>query len=349
VTLEDESTGRPAQETGVISAMARGVVAVPLQKLPMMEMSGETIRQAVPELLGVLYLESRMHATSVTGLDRQVLQTLALEGATVIENARLFRLTREQERNQHELSLARGIQQRLLPKQLPKTDYFELRASTMPCRTVGGDYYDVIPLPGGRFGVTVADVSGKGWPAAIMAVTLQGLFSGVASGDPGLEDLFSRVNGFLCERTPEDMYATVFYGVLDQSGRLNFVNAGHVPPLIIRASGGLEALTFASFPLGMFPAVEFEVHTVQLEPGDQVFIFSDGVTEAQNPAHDFFGEERLSAILEKCGAQPGQSLCSTVVAAVREFAGEAPQADDLTVTALRFTGSDGAKVNVGKQ
>jgi len=349
VTLEDESTGRPAQETGVISAMARGVVAVPLQKLPMMEMSGETIRQAVPELLGVLYLESRMHATSVTGLDRQVLQTLALEGATVIENARLFRLTREQERNQHELSLARGIQQRLLPKQLPKTDYFELRASTMPCRTVGGDYYDVIPLPGGRFGVTVADVSGKGWPAAIMAVTLQGLFSGVASGDPGLEDLFRRVNGFLCERTPEDMYATVFYGVLDQSGRLNFVNAGHVPPLIIRASGGLEALTFASFPLGMFPGVEFDVHTVQLEPGDQVFIFSDGVTEAQNPAHDFFGDERLTAILEKYGAQPGQSLCSTVVAAVREFAGEAPQADDLTVTALRFIGSNGAKANVGKQ
>jgi serine phosphatase RsbU (regulator of sigma subunit) len=336
VTLEDESTGRPAQETGIVSAMVRGVVAVPLQKLPMMEMSGETIRQAVPELLGVLYLESRTHATSVTGLDRQVLQTLAVEGATVIENARLFRLAREQERSQHELSLARNYQQGLLPRQLPKTDYFELKATTMPCRTVGGDYYDVIPLPSGRYGITVADVSGKGLPAAIMAVTLQGVFSGVASGDPGLEDLFHRVNGFLCERTPSDMYATVFYGVLDRSGRLNCVNAGHVPPLIIRAAGVVEALSFASFPLGMFPAVDFEVHCVQLEPGDQVFIFSDGVTEAQNAHHDFFGEERLTAILEKCGAQPGQSLCTTVVAAVRDFVGEAPQADDLTVTALRF-------------
>ena len=336
VTLEDESTGRPAQETGVISALARGVVALPLQKVQMMEMSGETLHQAVPELLGVLYLESRTHATSVTGLDRQVLQTLALESATVIENARLFRAAREHERNLHQLAVARTIQQGLLPRQLPKTDYFELKAVTMPCLTVGGDYYDVIPLAGGRYGITVADVSGKGLPAAMMAVTLQGVFSGFASVDPGLEDLFSKVNGFLCERTPMDMYATVFYGVLDRSGLLNFVNAGHVPPLIIRATGQVEPLDFANFPLGMFPGIEFEVRSAQLEPGDQVFIFSDGVTEAQNAAHDFFGDERLTALLEKCGAQPGHSLCSMVVGAVRQFVGEAPPADDLTVTALRF-------------
>ena len=336
VTLEDESTGRPAQETGVISALARGVVALPLQKVQMMEMSGETLHQAVPELLGVLYLESRTHATSVTGLDRQVLQTLAVESATVIENARLFRAARENERNLHQLAVARTIQQGLLPRQLPKTDYFELKAVTMPCLTVGGDYYDVIPLPGGRYGITVADVSGKGLPAAMMAVTLQGVFSGFASVDPGLEDLFSKVNGFLCERTPMDMYATVFYGVLDRSGLLNFVNAGHVPPLIIRATGQVEPLDFANFPLGMFPGIEFEVRSAQLEPGDQVFIFSDGVTEAQNAAHDFFGDERLTALLEKCGAQPGHSLCSMVVGAVRQFVGEAPPADDLTVTALRF-------------
>jgi sigma-B regulation protein RsbU (phosphoserine phosphatase) len=336
VTLEDESTGRPAQETGVISALARGVVALPLQKLQMMEMSGETLHQAVPELLGVLYLESRAHATSVTGLDRQVLQTLAVESATVIENARLFRAARENERNLHQLAVARTIQQGLLPRQLPKTDYFELKAVTMPCLTVGGDYYDVIPLPGGRYGITVADVSGKGLPAAMMAVTLQGVFSGFASVDPGLEDLFSKVNGFLCERTPMDMYATVFYGVLDRSGLLNFVNAGHVPPLIIRATGQVEPLDFANFPLGMFPGIEFEVRSAQLEPGDQVFIFSDGVTEAQNAAHDFFGDERLTALLEKCGAQPGHSLCTMVVGAVRQFVGEAPPADDLTVTALRF-------------
>ena len=201
VTLEDESTGRPAQETGVISALARGVVALPLQKVQMMEMSGETLHQAVPELLGVLYLESRTHATSVTGLDRQVLQTLAVESATVIENARLFRAAREHERNLHQLAVARTIQQGLLPRQLPKTDYFELKAVTMPCLTVGGDYYDVIPLPGGRYGITVADVSGKGLPAAMMAVTLQGVFSGFASVDPSCSHGFPTI-GQYAWRTP---------------------------------------------------------------------------------------------------------------------------------------------------
>lgn len=336
VVLEDEVTGRPAQETGVIPGRVRGVVAVPLQKLPMMEMSGDTIRQTVPQLLGVLYLESRSHATSVTGLDRQVLQTLAVEGATIIENARLFRLTRDQERNQHQLSLARGIQQGLLPRQLPQTDYFELGAITMPCRTVGGDYYDVIPLPGERFGITVADVSGKGLPAAMMAVTLQGAFSAVAAGDPGLEELFRRVNEYLCERTAADMYATVFYGVLDRSGRFNFVNAGHVPPLIIRAHGGINLLDAASFPLGMFAGVTFGVESVQLEPGDQILIFSDGVTEAQNAIQDFFGEERLKTLLQACKSEPTQDICSRIVTAVQDFVGNAPQADDLTVTALRF-------------
>ena len=106
--------------------------------------------------------------------------------------------------------------------------------------------------------------------------------------------------------------------------------------MIIRATGQVEPLDFANFPLGMFPGIEFEVRSAQLEPGDQVFIFSDGVTEAQNAAHDFFGDERLTALLEKCGAQPGHSLCTMVVGAVRQFVGEAPPADDLTVTALRF-------------
>src|SRR5204862_3018491 len=209
-------------------------VAVPLQKLPMMDMSrGETIRQTAPELLGVLYLDSRSRATSIDRLDRQVLQTFAVEGATVIENARLFRLTREQERIQHELSLARNIQQGLLPRQLPQGDFFELQAITMPCHTVGGDYYDVIRLPNDRLGLTVADVSGKGWPAAMLAAMLQGAFTAVASGDPPLEELFGRVNEFLCERTPPEMFATIFYGVLDHSGDLHWVNAGHASPLIL--------------------------------------------------------------------------------------------------------------------
>jgi serine phosphatase RsbU (regulator of sigma subunit)/pSer/pThr/pTyr-binding forkhead associated (FHA) protein len=336
VVLEEEVTGRAANETAIVQGGVRGVVAVPLQKHPMMEMSGETITATAPELLGVLYLDSRSRATSLTGLDRQVLQTFAVEGATVIENARLFRITREQERMQYQFSLARNIQQGLLPRELPKSDFFQMHAITMPCQTVGGDYYDVIHLPGERYGLTVADVSGKGLPAAMLAAMLQGAFAAVAAGDPSLEELFGRVNDFLCERTPAEMFATIFYGVLDRFGRFNFVNAGHVTPLVARANGVVNRLDSSNFPLGFFPGIPFKVESIQLEYGDHLLIFSDGVTEAQDADDELYGETRLKEFLEGCTSQAASDLCGKVIAAVQDFVGAAPQADDLTLTVLRF-------------
>ncbi len=340
VILVDETSGHSAQETGVIQGDVRGVVAVPLQKLPMVEMSGDTVRQTSPDLLGVLYLDSRSRATALTGLDRQVLQTLTVEGATVIENARLIRQAREQERIQHQLALARNIQQNLLPRHLPESNYFELQAVTMPCQTVGGDYYDIIRLPGERFGFAVADVSGKGFPAAMLAATLQGAFAAVATGDPDLGELFRRVNDFLCERTPTEMFATIFYGVLDRFGQFNFVNAGHATPLVVRANGVISRLDSSNFPLGFFPGYVFRVETIHLDHGDQILIFSDGVTEAQDESGELFGESRLKEFLEGCAGEPVWDVCAKVVAAVGDFAGAGPQADDVTLTVLRFRASD---------
>lgn len=336
VRLEEEVSGRPANETAIIRGNARGIVAVPLQKHAMTEMTGETVIQTAPELLGVLYLDSRSRATSLTGLDRQVLQTFAVEGATVIENARLFRVTREQERLQHQISLARNIQQGLLPRQLPQSNFYQLEAITMPCQTVGGDYYDVIRLPDERLGLTVADVSGKGLPAAMLATLLQGAFDAVASGDPDLEALFSRVNDFLCERTPPEMFATIFYGVLDRFGHFTFINAGHATPLVLRCTGAVTRLDSSNFPLGLFRGVSFTVERVQLEKGDQVLIFSDGVTEAQDSNLELFGETRLKEFLEDSGCPTAHEMCRKVVAVVQKFVGSAPQADDLTLTVLRY-------------
>lgn len=334
VLLEEEMTGRATHDTAVITGGVRGLVVVPLQKHPMMEMTGETIVQTAPEIVGVLYLDSRTRATSLTGLDRQVLQTFAVEGATVIENARLFRLTREQERIQYQFSVARDIQQGLLPRELPRSDYFELQAITMPCQTVGGDYYDVINLGQDRLGVTVADVSGKGLPAAMMAAMLQGAFAAVAAGDPELKDLFKRVNEFVCARTPTEMYATIFYGVLGRDGKFNFVNAGHNSPFVLRANGTVDYLESSNFPLGLFGTADFKVESTQLQSGDQVLIFSDGVPEAQDVNHELFGENRLKEYLERLGGET--AVCSKVVAAVQNFVGSAPQADDLTLVVLRF-------------
>ena len=336
VILEDQVTGRTAQETKIIRAEVRGIVALPLQKLRVSEAKGETMQITAPELLGVLYLDTHSHPTAVTGLDRQVLQTLAVEGATVIENARLLRIAHEQERIQHEMFLARSIQQGLLPRCFPQCDYFQVCATTMPMEHVGGDYYDMVYLPNERYGFIVADVSGKGLPAAMLATNLQGAFAAVAAGDPDLALLFRRVNDFLCERTPPEMFATLIYGVLDRLGRFQFVNAGHVPLLIIRASGEVDRLTSSNLPVGLFPGTTFEVASAQLQCGDVLLICSDGVTEAHAVDEDLFGETRLQNSLEGCSGLAADEICRRVVGAVHEFVGDSPQADDLTLTVVRF-------------
>jgi serine phosphatase RsbU (regulator of sigma subunit) len=336
VILEDQMTGRTAQETRIARAEVRGIVAVPLQKLPVSEARGETIQIIAPELLGVLYLDTRSHPTAVTGLDRQVLQTLAVEGATVIENARLLRIAQDQERIQHEMFLARNIQQGLLPRRFPQSDYFQVHATTMPMEQVGGDYYDMVYLPDERYGFIVADVSGKGLPAAMLATNLQGAFAGVAAGDPDLSLLFRRVNEFLCERTPPEMFATILYGVLDRLGRFQFVNAGHVPPLLIRAGGGLETLTPSNFPVGLFPSTTFEVSSAQLQRGDVLLICSDGVTEAHALDEELFGEARLQNALQGCSGMTVDEISHHVVGAVHDFVGNSPQTDDITLAVVRF-------------
>jgi len=336
VILEEEMTGRTAQETGIIRAGVRGIVALPLQKLAMTEVTGETIAATKPEMLGVLYLDTRSHPTAVTGLDRQVLQTLAVEGATVIDNARMFRLAREQERLQHEFLLARNIQRNLLPRQLPQSDYFQLYCLTVPAQAVGGDYYDVVQLPERRYGFALADVSGKGVPAAMLAASLQGAFAAVAAGDPKLADLLKLVNDFLCERTAPEMYATIFYGVLDPQGKLEFVNAAHVPPFVVRADGSVNRLGSSNFPVGFFARTAFAVETVQLQAGDLLVICSDGVTEATDLAGEMFGETRVKDLLGSSAGQPPEEVSRRLVAAVHDYVGTAPQSDDITLTVVRF-------------
>jgi phosphoserine phosphatase RsbU/P len=334
--LEEASTGRATSETVTIQGGVRGVVAVPLQKLPVTDSRGESIIGAKPEQLGVLYLDGRSRATSLTGLDRQVLQTLAVEGATVVENARLLRLAREQERVQHDMELARNIQQDLLPKELPDSPYFDVHAFTVPTSNVGGDYYDAVALPGDRYGFVVADVSGKGLPAAILSANLQGAFAVAAAADLELTETVARVNDFLRQRSGAAMYATLFYYIISPDGNFNFVNAGHAYPMIIRKNGTVESLEKSNFPVGLFPGVSYEAGNSQLEAGDIVLLFSDGLTEAQNFRNELFGEARLSEIALECVNLPAAEVSEKILTTVKTFEGNAPAADDLTLVVLRF-------------
>jgi sigma-B regulation protein RsbU (phosphoserine phosphatase) len=330
------------EQASIVGEALRTLLAIPLERQPTIRSVDSTVVAARPGLLGVLYLDSRRPLAAFSELDRQVLRSLAAEAATVVENARLFAEGRERERLERELEIASDIQQQLLPKTLPKETHLAAFGRTIACRNVGGDCYDVVELPAGACGFVVADVAGKGIPAALLASMLMGSFCATASTCVPLPELAKRVNRRVCDRTDEQSYATLFYGVVAPSGQIEYFNAGHVPALIRRHSGDLAALEAQNFPIGMFDFAEFESGTAQLGPGDFLVMYSDGVTEAVNPDGDMFGDERLRETLKKFSGDSAQELLETILAAVRNFTAGFAQADDITVVTLHYAGSQPA-------
>jgi phosphoserine phosphatase RsbU/P len=317
------------------------VIAIPVDKLPVIETLDATISTRQGELLGVLYLDSHIPSSAFSDLDRDVLRTLAREAATVVENARLFASSRAKQRLDHEIEIASQIQKNLLPKSLPDLPDVAVVGSTLSCHSVGGDCFDVIGLGGGRHGFFVGDVSGKGISAALLATLLQGVFFTTAAMDISLPGVFSRVNQYLCERSGEDRYATVFYGILDKMGRFEYVNAGHVPPLLKRKKGGLEGLGSANFPVGMFQEAEYQSSRIQVEPGDFLVVYTDGVSEACNTKNELFEEARLRQIIEDFNGTTGSQLSDAIREGMRAFCEGAAQSDDITILVIEYKGNAG--------
>ncbi len=330
--------GRINQGESITRLDLHTVVAIPIDKKPVIEAVDVTVAARQSELLGILYLDSRAPSSTFSALDREVVRTLAHEAATLIENARLFANARLKARLDHDIEIASKLQQGLLPKALPNLPDVAVAGSTLACYSVGGDCFDVIDLDGGRHGFFVGDISGKGIPAALLATLLQGIFFTTASMDIALTGVFSRVNRYLCERAGGDRYATVFYGVLDKKGAFEYVNAGHVPPLIRRASGAIERLDLASFPVGMFPEAEYESAAVKLEKGDYLVIYTDGVSEAVNVQTEMFEEERLRHMLENFKGQTVEELAETIREGVKTFTEGAAQSDDITILVVQYKG-----------
>jgi len=333
------AAGGMAHQDSMARLELRTVVAVPIGKLPTIDAFDATITSRQGDLLGVLYMDSRSPSSAFSDLDRQVLRTLAHEAATVVENARLFAASRDKARLDHEIEIASQIQRRLLPKTMPDQPDVAVAGSTLACYSVGGDCFDVIKLENGRHGFFVGDVAGKGVSAALLATLLQGVFFTTAAMDIALPNVFSRVNQYLCERSGDERYATAFYGVLDRTGRFEYVNAGHVPPLVRRKSGGLDSLAAANFPVGMFDEAEYESGHVQLEPGDFLVIYSDGVSEAVNVKNEFFEESRLRLLLEQFQGETVQQLTDAIREGLKAYTEGAPQSDDITILAVHYKGN----------
>ncbi len=293
--------------------------------------------QTKDRIIGLIYVDSPFILREFTKDDLNLLTVMANVAAIRIENARLAEVEELERMMTRELGQAADIQRGMLPVEAPKIPGADLAGYNAACRTVGGDYFDFFTYPDGRVGMALGDVSGKGMPAALMMMALHSRLQVLAAEDPGdLAAFLTRVNRATCANCPSNRFITFFFCVLDpKSGLVRFANAGHNPPILMRASGEAAMLEGGGPVLGIVPFAAYCQDTAQLEPGDMLVLYSDGVTEANNPEFEEFGEQRLIEVLRCHRAEPAAAIVQAVTRAVSEFAAGAPQADDITLSIAR--------------
>ena len=271
-----------------------------------------------------------------TPADARLLSLFANQAAAAIETARLHRAAIESERIEREMELAAAIQREILPHSLPEVAGVELAAANLPTRHVGGDYYDLIPLSRGRLAFLVADVSGKGVPAALLVSTVHAAVHLQIDEAKTVLDLVKRIDRHLRRYAATRKFLTLFFGLLEpDTGQLTYVSAGHNPALVSRRSGAMVRLNSTGVPVGMFPDASWRQETLTLSPGDLLCVYTDGLTEAVNVREEEFGMERLSALIGAGRDVPLKGLCDRVLSDVADFAVDMPQYDDQTLLFLR--------------
>jgi serine phosphatase RsbU (regulator of sigma subunit) len=322
----------------IVDLELRSVVCVPLVRMRAGQSEATSVMLAGSETAGVLYMDSRIAAADLAGGNRELLQTLAIEASTVLENARLLEEERAKRQLEEELELARTIQQSLLPANLPSEGWLLASGSSVSSHQVGGDYFDVTQVTPRCWSAVVADVSGKGVASALLASLLQGALITSTDEPQSLACRVARLNRFLLDRTGGEKYATVFSSLIDQDGAMAYVNAAHCPPVVVRANGETFTLEATGMPVGLLEGAEFETGKCRLSPGDKVVVYSDGVTEAQNPAAEFFGRKRLGQTIAAFAGGSCRVLHEMIHEAVAAFTEGAPQSDDVTLLVLEYRG-----------
>jgi serine phosphatase RsbU (regulator of sigma subunit) len=290
---------------------------------------------------GVVYVDSRIRAGIFSRADLDLLTAIASSAAIAIENARLYQVAVERGRLERELQMARDVQASLLPRETPQVPGWEFAARWRPARQVAGDYYDFIPLDGGRLGLVIADVSDKGMPAALfMAMTRSTIRASVGHASSPAEGI-ALANRLICADAAGGMFVTLFYALLDPAaGALTYVNAGHNPPLLHRGDGqarldNLIELRRTGMALGVIDDAAFEQRTVQFRPGDLVLFYTDGITEALDEQERDFGVQRLRRVLVQRQRAPVMDIVEAIERALEAHVGELAPFDDITMVAVR--------------
>ena len=299
---------------GTVALGIRNVLCVPLRLVRYLD-KAEAADVERERRIGVLYLDSREKGTLLSSSTRAALETLATEAAVAIENARLYRETMEKAKMEQEMRIAAEIQQALLPRMARAGTFFSAAAASIPCRSIGGDFYDYVDLPAGAMGFALGDVAGKGPPAALLSAMMQGIFAAQAASSDSPSQTISRVNMALYRRGIESRFVTLMYGAMKSDGRLTYCNAGHNPPLIISSGNSTQVrrLECGGPIVGLFDAATFDEETVTLTPGDWLIVFSDGVSEAMSASGDEYGETRIVTCVERNkGLEPHAAAGSDV-------------------------------------
>jgi sigma-B regulation protein RsbU (phosphoserine phosphatase) len=232
--------------------------------------------------------------------------------------------------------MASQIQQALLPKARTRGTFYDASATSIACRAIGGDFFVVHRSPDGSFGFALGDVSGKGPPAALLTAMLQGIFSTQSFAPVEPAEMMTRVNKALLARGIESRFATIFFAILRRDGRLTYCNAGHNPPLLF-STRGVQRLETGGMIVGLFPQATYAQEDVQLAAGDLLAVFSDGVSEALNPAGEEYGEARAEQVILPNWLEPSNAVLQSLLESVRLFAHGAPQNDDVTALIVRYT------------
>jgi phosphoserine phosphatase RsbU/P len=291
------------------------------------------------KVIGVLDLEHTRRGF-FTDDHKRTMMTLASQVAIAIENARLYEeIARQERRLERDLSLARELQQRLLPQTLPQLNNLELAAKFVPARAIGGDLYDFIPYSLSRLGIAIGDVSGKGAPAAIYAALVSGILRSDAPIEPGPGEMLRAVNLSLAERRIEAQFVSLIYAVWDDEQRTLVVSNSGLPRPIHVHDGKNHVVEATGLPLGLFDDASYDEFNFKMKPGDMFVFFSDGMLDARNRKGELFGRGRLEKIVQECAGNPAHSVVESLFKAVAEHSAGVETFDDQTVVAIKVKSS----------
>jgi serine phosphatase RsbU (regulator of sigma subunit) len=314
-----------AKRESVIAHDLRTVICIPLRrKVVQQEAKGN---QITPDVIGVLYLDSRYASRDLSTVGQDILAAIATEAAALVENARLVQAEEAARRFEQEMAIAASIQQRLMAVRIPELPFAKIQAKNVPCKDIGGDFFDLVKTDDALV-VVVTDVCGKGITAAIMASILQGLVYSQALAGVPLDQIVATANTFLCTKELGEKYATVVVGKLWPDGKLEYVNCGHVPPLVV-SQDVVTRLEQSNLPVGLLGEARYASGVRQLKPGDRLIVVTDGVTETENKEGEFFGYERLQEVAKSQGLEG-------IFQAIRDYSQGVPFGDDCTIFELTY-------------